>query len=113
MRETLASIRLDSANLPVSKDSVGDVGVAALARVAGRNTDGRVLHTVSFERYTRIGDEAVLALAGGLGATLEASLAGCEGLSDLACCLCDAIGHSLVVHTGPRGARRRAAGSGV
>ncbi len=85
VRETLASIRLDSANLPVSKDRVGDVGVAALARVAGRNTDGRVLHTVSFERYTRIGDEAVLALAGGLGATLERlSLAGCEGLSDLA-----------------------------
>ena len=52
VRETLASIRLDSANLPVSKDRVGDVGVAALARVAGRNTDGRVLHTVSFERYT-------------------------------------------------------------
>jgi hypothetical protein len=85
VRETLSTIRLDSANLPDSKDRVGDVGVAALARVAGRNTDGRVLHTVAFERYTRIGDEAVLALAGGLGATLERlSLAGCEGLSDLA-----------------------------
>ena len=85
LRETLTKVRLDSANLPDSKDLIGDVGVSALSRVCGRSLEERILHTVSVERYARIGDEAVLALAGGLGATLKhLSLAGCEGLSDLA-----------------------------
>ncbi|KAJ1453653.1 hypothetical protein M885DRAFT_618850 [Pelagophyceae sp. CCMP2097] len=70
------------------RPSLGDVGVAALARVCAPNASNPrrgTLTTLAFERQARLTDEGVLAAASGLGAGLvNLSFAGCHGLSDLA-----------------------------